>query len=74
MLLPRPPAAGLGAHPVQRAGGHEPQGAAESLAARHTLPQRKGTNWTNLNDICTGRGHGWGGKGVGEKGEMQDSG
>ena len=53
MLLPRPPAAGLGAHPVQRAGGHEPQGASEPLAARHTLPQCKGIH---LNDVCTERG------------------
>ena len=53
MLLPRPPAAGLGAHPVQRAGGHEPQGAAEPLAARHALPQRKGIN---LDDVCAERG------------------
>ena len=41
MCLPRPPPAGLGAHPVQRAGGHESQGTPEPVAARHPLPQRQ---------------------------------
>ena len=42
MRLPRPPPAGLGAHPVQQPGGREPQGAKEPVAARHPLPQRQG--------------------------------